>query len=69
MNSIVDTDERMALRSTVRGFVQRDVRPFQDQWEADGELPRSLHKRAAELGLIGLSYPTSVGGGGGDAID
>ncbi|MDT4925612.1 MAG: acyl-CoA dehydrogenase, partial [Pseudonocardiales bacterium] len=42
---------------------------FQDQWEADGELPRSLHKRAAELGLIGLSYPTSVGGGGGDAID
>jgi acyl-CoA dehydrogenase len=69
VNSIVDTDERKALRSTVRGFVQRDVRPFQDQWEADGELPRSLHKRAAELGLIGLSYPTSVGGGGGDAID
>jgi acyl-CoA dehydrogenase len=69
VNSIFDTDERRALRSTVRGFVQRDVRPFQDQWEADGELPRSLHKRAAELGLIGLSYPTSVGGGGGDAID
>jgi acyl-CoA dehydrogenase len=69
VNSIFDTDERKALRSTVRGFVQRDVRPFQDQWEADGELPRSLHKRAAELGLIGLSYPTSVGGGGGDAID
>ncbi|HEX3336253.1 MAG TPA: acyl-CoA dehydrogenase family protein [Jatrophihabitans sp.] len=69
MSSPFETEERQALRSTVRGFVQRDVLPFQDQWEADGELPRSLHKRAAELGLIGLSYPTSVGGGGGDAID
>jgi acyl-CoA dehydrogenase len=69
VSSPFETEERQALRSTVRGFVQRDVLPFQDQWEADGELPRSLHKRAAELGLIGLSYPTSVGGGGGDAID
>ena len=63
------TAERQALRESVRAFVQRDVLPFQDQWEADGELPRSLHRRAADAGLIGLSYPASVGGGDGDAID
>jgi acyl-CoA dehydrogenase len=63
------TAERKALRDSVRAFVQRDVLPFQDQWEADGELPRSLHRRAADAGLIGLSYPASVGGGDGDAID
>jgi acyl-CoA dehydrogenase len=45
------------------------VLPLQDDWERAGELPRSLHKRAAALGLIGLSYPSSVGGGDGDAID
>jgi acyl-CoA dehydrogenase len=64
-----DTDERRALRDTVRAFVARDVLPYQDEWEQRGELPLWLHERAADAGLIGLSYPTSVGGGGGDAID
>ncbi|MDT4913340.1 MAG: acyl-CoA dehydrogenase [Pseudonocardiales bacterium] len=63
------TPEREALRETVRRFVRSDVLPLQDDWERAGELPRSLHKRAAALGLIGLSYPSSVGGGDGDAID
>ena len=57
------------LRETVRAFVRREVLPHQDEWEAAGELPRSLHERAAAAGLIGLAYPSSVGGGDGDAID
>jgi acyl-CoA dehydrogenase len=63
------TPERDALRETVRRFVRSDVLPFQDDWEQAGELPRSLHERAASFGLIGLSYPAAVGGGDGDAID
>jgi acyl-CoA dehydrogenase len=63
------TPERQALRETVRRFVERDVRPYQEEWEQAGELPRSLHRRAADLGLIGLPFPESVGGGGGDAVD
>lgn len=63
------TPERAALRETVRRFVRTDVLPHQDDWERAGELPRSLHQRAAALGLIGLAYPSAVGGGGGDAID
>jgi acyl-CoA dehydrogenase len=31
-------------------------------WEAARELPRALHRRAAELGLLGLGYPESLGG-------
>ena len=64
-----ETDERRALRETVRSFVTRDVLPYLDEWERSGELPRWLHQRAADAGLIGLSYPASVGGGDGDAID
>ena len=64
-----ETPERRALRETVRAFVQREVLPQQEAWEAAGELPRSLHERAAAAGLIGLAYPASVGGGNGDAID
>jgi acyl-CoA dehydrogenase len=38
------------------------VHPHIDQWEADGELPRSLHKKAAEAGILGLNYPEEYGG-------
>jgi acyl-CoA dehydrogenase len=64
-----ETAERRALRETVRAFVTRDVLPYLAEWERAGELPRWLHQRAADAGLIGLSYPASVGGGDGDAID
>jgi acyl-CoA dehydrogenase len=63
------TPERLALRETVRAFVAAEVLPFQGQWERDGLLPRDLHVKAGTTGLIGLSYPESVGGGGGDALD
>ena len=46
-----DTPERRALRSLTRDFVVREVRPHLGQWEAEGALPRSLHRRAAEVGL------------------
>lgn len=69
MVSPFETSQRQALRETIRRFMASDVLPHQDGWERAGELPRSLHARAAELGLIGLSFPECVGGGGGDAID
>lgn len=64
-----ESAERQALRETIRRFMASDVLPYQDAWERAGELPRALHRRAAELGLIGLAYSKSVGGGGGDALD
>ena len=63
------TPERLALRETVRKFVRAEVLPYLEVWETEGELPRSLHEAAARAGLIGLAYPESVGGGGGDPID
>ncbi|GAC56519.1 acyl-CoA dehydrogenase [Gordonia hirsuta DSM 44140 = NBRC 16056] len=68
-NPVWEAPERKALRETIAGFAQRHILPFQDQWEAEGEIPRELHRQAAELGLIGLAYPESVGGSGGDVID
>lgn len=63
------TAERRALRETVRRFTETAVLPELDQWERDGELPRSLHRKAGELGLLGVSFPESVGGGGGTFLD
>jgi acyl-CoA dehydrogenase len=51
-----------ALAASVRRFVDREIAPHIDQWEQDGELPRSLHKKAAEAGILGLRYPAEYGG-------
>jgi acyl-CoA dehydrogenase len=51
-----------ALAQSVRRFVAREIAPFIDQWEAEGELPRALHKKAAEAGILGLRYPETYGG-------
>ncbi|GAA5044984.1 acyl-CoA dehydrogenase family protein [Nocardia callitridis] len=64
-----ETPERRALRATVRSFVDREVLPHLAEWERDGELPRALHRKAGALGLLGIQYPESVGGAGGDAVD
>ncbi|UVS78080.1 acyl-CoA dehydrogenase family protein [Actinokineospora sp. UTMC 2448] len=61
--------ERRELRETVRAFMAREVLPHLDQWERDGELPRELHRKAGEKGLLGVAFPEAVGGGGGDLID
>lgn len=53
----------------VRRFVENEVLEHLDEWELAGELPRSLHRLAGDLGLIGLSFPQAVGGGDGDIVD
>lgn len=63
------TPERRALREAVRRFVHSEVLPHLDEWERAGEVPRSLHRRAGELGLLGAAFPEAVGGGGGDLVD
>ena len=58
-----------ALRQTARTFVEREVAPYLQDWEDAGEVPRSLHLAAAKQGLLGVSFPESVGGEGGDLLD
>ncbi len=64
-----DIPERKALRDTVRRFVEREVRPHLADWERAGEVPRELHAKAAEAGLLGVGFPEEVGGCGGDLLD
>ncbi|MFC7360082.1 acyl-CoA dehydrogenase family protein [Nocardioides astragali] len=64
-----EEDEREALRATAAEFVRREVAPHLQEWEDAGEIPRSLHRTAGDLGLIGIAFPESVGGGGGDLLD
>ncbi|QQQ78454.1 acyl-CoA dehydrogenase family protein [Saccharothrix sp. 6-C] len=67
-SELFDTPERRDLRAVVRKFTEREVVPHLSDWERAGELPRSLHRAAAEIGLLGLGFPEAVGGAG-DLLD
>ena len=67
--NIWTTPEREALRKTVRDFAEREILPNVDEWERSGDLPRELHRKAGEAGLLGAGLPEAVGGGGGDGAD
>jgi acyl-CoA dehydrogenase len=62
------TDEHEMLRRTVRAFVEKEVAPQVDAWEAAGRIPRAFWRRLGELGLLGLEFPTEYGGAGGDFL-
>jgi acyl-CoA dehydrogenase len=63
------TDERRALAELTAEFTRREIVPHLAAWEQDGEVPRSLHRAAAQAGLLGLGYAEDLGGSGGDSVD
>lgn len=64
-----ETDERRALRRLARDFTQREIVPHLSDWERAQEVPRELHRKAADAGLLGVGFAEAVGGAGGNAID
>jgi acyl-CoA dehydrogenase len=54
------------IRETVRRFVEREIRPFVEEWEEKGEFPKSLYTKAGDAGILGIGYPEAYGGAGGD---
>ena len=67
--SVWTTPERLALRESAAGFVARHVVPHLAAWEDAGEVPRELHRAAADAGLLGIGVAEEVGGQGGDLVD
>ena len=64
-----ETPERKAFRDMVTSFTEKEIAPHLPLWEDAGEVPRELHKKAADAGLLGIAFPEEVGGQGGDLVD
>ena len=58
--------EHELLREAVRRWVETEIEPHVAEWEASGDFPSALFRRAGELGFLGLAFPEEVGGQGGD---
>jgi acyl-CoA dehydrogenase len=62
------TDEHGQLREAIRRFVETELLPHAEEWEDARWFPNSVFTRMAELGYLGLKYPESHGGEGGDFL-
>jgi len=62
------TAEHEPLRAEIRAFVERELRPHADEWEADRWFPNEVFEKLAAAGLLGLKYPVEYGGRGGDYL-
>ena len=50
------------IRDAVRRFVEREIRPFVDEWEEAEGFPRELYLKAGAAGILGMGYPEALGG-------
>ena len=59
-----DEDQQM-FRRTMSKFVEKEINPHVDQWEASGTAPlHDLFKKMGDLGLLGIRYDPKYGGQG-----
>jgi alkylation response protein AidB-like acyl-CoA dehydrogenase len=59
------TEEQEMMRKMVKEFAQSEIAPFVERME-QGEFPREILKKMAELGLMGITIPEEYGGAGMD---
>jgi citronellyl-CoA dehydrogenase len=53
------------VRKAVREFVEKEINPYMEEWEARGEAPlHELFKKMGDLGFLGIRYDPAYGGQG-----
>lgn len=55
-------DEQRAFQSTLRSFVDREIRPVAREWEKSGRYPTEIIEGMKEMGLFGITVPAEYGG-------
>lgn len=60
------TEEQEAVRKMVRSFVDKEIMPYIQEWDANGHFERSVMTRLADLDLMGVCIPEEYGGSGMD---
>ncbi len=62
------SDHHDLFRDTARKFFASEVAPYHSEWEAAGVAPRSVWKKAGEMGLLCVTLPEEYGGAGADRL-
>ena len=59
-------DDSPLFADMVQRFLQQEVEPHFEQWEAAHQVPRTLWNTFGEAGLLGVDMPEQYGGAGAD---
>jgi butyryl-CoA dehydrogenase len=62
------TDEQQMVQSLAREFAEQEVKPIAAECDHQARFPHTTVKRMGELGLLGISVPEKLGGGGADTL-
>src|SRR5690606_1174668 len=68
MRRTLFSEEHALYRDTVRRFLEREVVPHQERWNAAGSVDREAWRKAGEAGLLCPWLPDDYGGPGGDFL-
>ena len=67
LSLINPTPEHAMLRETLQSFVKSEVEPQAHKFDREEKFNLALFKKAAELGILGITVPEEFGGAGLDA--
>ena len=62
MNKYYFTEEHELFRQSFRAFLEKEAKPYIDEWEEKRRIPRDIWKKMGDMGFLGLSYPEEYGG-------
>lgn len=63
------TEEQEILKDSVRNFAKKEIQPLIKESDEKGEWPRTLTKKLAEMGLLGIVIPPEYSGAGYSNVD
>jgi len=62
---VLFTSEHQELRRNLARFIDAEINPFVDEWEAAGIFPaKELFRKMGKLGFLGINKPVEYGGQG-----
>ena len=64
-----DSEEQRQLRKEIRDFAAREIAPNVMRWDEASEFPADVVKQMGNLGLLGIIFPTELGGAGLGYVD
>ena len=68
MNLSLTSDQEL-LRRSLREFAETELRPHVLEWDEAQGFPRTLLRKFADLGLMGIQFPEEYGGAGMSSVD
>ena len=66
MKSIYFNEDHQMFRESVRDFVNKEIKPYADQWEREEKISRALFKKLGQQGFLGINHKEQYGGSGAD---